>query len=84
MYLLFLLLPAVLPLRCYEGSKGTVNGVETSNFRETTCDEGMIHCFESYSDDWSDVTASCQTPSTDDKLLSVCEVAGPLSLSILL
>ncbi|RCN45310.1 hypothetical protein ANCCAN_08706 [Ancylostoma caninum] len=34
----------------------------------------MTHCFESYSDDLTEITASCQTPNTEQKLLDVCKV----------
>ncbi|VDO65499.1 unnamed protein product [Heligmosomoides polygyrus] len=57
-----------------EGSKGVINGVISSNFVENVCDDGMIHCFESYSDDMTEITASCQTMNTDAKLISVCQV----------
>ncbi|KAL6728855.1 hypothetical protein Aduo_010589 [Ancylostoma duodenale] len=56
------------------GSKGIINGVLSSNFVENTCEDGMTHCFESYSDDLTDITASCQTPNTEQKLLDVCKV----------
>ncbi|VDL67016.1 unnamed protein product [Nippostrongylus brasiliensis] len=46
----------------------------SSNFAENVCEEGMTHCFESYSDDLTEITASCQTPNTDFKLLDVCKV----------
>ncbi|KAK5971399.1 hypothetical protein GCK32_021690 [Trichostrongylus colubriformis] len=55
------------------GSKGVLNGKSTANFLERTCEEGMIHCFESYSDDFTEITASCQTPNTEKKLLDVCK-----------
>ncbi|KIH66845.1 hypothetical protein ANCDUO_02829 [Ancylostoma duodenale] len=61
-------------LICYVGSKGIINGVLSSNFVENTCEDGMTHCFESYSDDLTDITASCQTPNTEQKLLDVCKV----------
>uniref|UniRef100_A0A1I7WMZ3 Activin_recp domain-containing protein n=1 Tax=Heterorhabditis bacteriophora TaxID=37862 RepID=A0A1I7WMZ3_HETBA len=60
-------------LRCYEGSKGEINGQSISNFVANQCEEDMIHCFESYSDDKKDVTAGCQTPNTDLNLLDVCK-----------
>ncbi|VDL66956.1 unnamed protein product [Nippostrongylus brasiliensis] len=46
----------------------------SSNFAENVCEEGMTHCFESYSDDLTEITASCQTPNTDFKLLDVCKL----------
>ncbi|XGW18280.1 hypothetical protein V3C99_002703 [Haemonchus contortus] len=59
-------------LKCYVGSKGVISGKLSSNFVESVCEEEMIHCFESYSDDFSEITASCQTPNTEQKLLNVC------------
>ncbi|KAK6748835.1 hypothetical protein RB195_001453 [Necator americanus] len=33
----------------------------------------MTHCFESYSDDMTQITASCQSPNTEQRLLDVCK-----------
>uniref|UniRef100_A0A158P8R6 Activin_recp domain-containing protein n=1 Tax=Angiostrongylus cantonensis TaxID=6313 RepID=A0A158P8R6_ANGCA len=62
------------PLKCYVGSKGMVHNVLKTDFAENECEEGMKHCFDSYSNDLTEVTASCQTLNTDQKLLDVCKV----------
>ncbi|CAI5447917.1 unnamed protein product [Caenorhabditis angaria] len=61
-------------LRCYEGSRGIVNGEETTNFVENLCDDNMQFCFESYNSNLTEVTASCQTMGTDPKLIDVCNM----------
>ncbi|KAK6740358.1 hypothetical protein RB195_008678 [Necator americanus] len=61
-------------LKCYVGSKGFINGALNANFVENSCEEGMKHCFDSYSDDLTEITASCQTPNTEQKLLDVCKI----------
>ncbi|KHJ97380.1 hypothetical protein OESDEN_02643 [Oesophagostomum dentatum] len=61
-------------LKCYVGSKGsTQNGKAVHSFVPNECDEQMTHCFESYSDDMTEITASCQSPNTEQRLLDVCK-----------
>ncbi|CAJ0601250.1 unnamed protein product [Cylicocyclus nassatus] len=61
-------------LKCYVGSKGsTQNGNEVLSFLPNECEEEMTHCFESHSDDLSQITASCQSPNTEQRLLDVCK-----------
>ncbi|CAB3405986.1 unnamed protein product [Caenorhabditis bovis] len=63
-------------LKCYEGSRGIVNGEDSKNFVENLCDENMQYCFESYNTNLTEVTASCQSMGTDPKLLEVCKMDG--------
>ncbi|PIC31937.1 hypothetical protein B9Z55_012465 [Caenorhabditis nigoni] len=62
-------------LKCYEGSRGIVNGEDSSNFVQNLCDDNMTYCFESYNSNLTEVTASCQNMGTDQKLLDVCKVS---------
>ncbi|VDO46544.1 unnamed protein product [Haemonchus placei] len=64
-----------LALKCYVGSKGVSNnGKEVHSFLPNECEEEMTHCFESYTDDMSQITASCQSLNTEQRLLDVCKV----------
>ncbi|EFO98357.1 hypothetical protein CRE_24269 [Caenorhabditis remanei] len=63
-------------LKCYEGSRGMVNGEDSSNFVQNLCDDNMTYCFESYNSNLTEVTASCQNMGTDQKLLEVCKMDG--------
>ncbi|CAI2352378.1 unnamed protein product [Caenorhabditis sp. 36 PRJEB53466] len=63
-------------LKCYEGSRGVVNGEDSTNFVENLCDDNMTYCFESYNSNLTEVTASCQSMGTDQKLLEVCKMNG--------
>uniref|UniRef100_A0A1I7UV14 Activin_recp domain-containing protein n=1 Tax=Caenorhabditis tropicalis TaxID=1561998 RepID=A0A1I7UV14_9PELO len=63
-------------LKCYEGSRGMVNGEDSSNFVQNLCDDNMTYCFESYNSNLTEVTASCQNMGTDQKLLDVCKMDG--------
>ncbi|KAK6748834.1 hypothetical protein RB195_001453 [Necator americanus] len=61
-------------LKCYVGSKGlSQNGKTVHSFLPNECEEEMTHCFESYSDDMTQITASCQSPNTEQRLLDVCK-----------
>nr|CDJ84040.1 Hypothetical protein CBG04431 [Haemonchus contortus] len=63
-----------LALKCYVGSKGVSNnGKEVHSFLPNECEEEMTHCFESYTDDMSQITASCQSLNTEQRLLDVCK-----------
>ncbi|KAJ1354879.1 hypothetical protein KIN20_011962 [Parelaphostrongylus tenuis] len=63
-----------LALKCYVGSKGlSKNGNAVRSFVPNECDDGMTHCFESYTDDMSQITASCQSMNTEKQLLDVCK-----------
>ncbi|KAK6046230.1 hypothetical protein COOONC_16266 [Cooperia oncophora] len=56
----------------HSGSKGVSNnGKEVHSFLPNECEEEMTHCFESYSDDMSQITASCQSMNTEQRLLDV-------------
>ncbi|CAJ0599835.1 unnamed protein product [Cylicocyclus nassatus] len=73
-YILLVTVAITDSLKCYVGSKGVVNNVPSSNFVANNCEDGMKHCFESFTDDMTEITASCQTPNTEHKLLDVCQV----------
>ncbi|KIH67068.1 hypothetical protein ANCDUO_02597 [Ancylostoma duodenale] len=61
-------------LKCYVGSKGhSQNGKAVHSFLPNECEEEMTHCFESYSDDMTQITASCQSLNTEQRLLDVCK-----------
>uniref|UniRef100_A0A0K0DHN5 Uncharacterized protein n=1 Tax=Angiostrongylus cantonensis TaxID=6313 RepID=A0A0K0DHN5_ANGCA len=64
--------------RCYcddLGSKGfDKNGRTVRSFVPNDCDAEMTHCFGSYTDDFSQITASCQSLNTEQQLLDVCKV----------
>ncbi|CAD6191376.1 unnamed protein product [Caenorhabditis auriculariae] len=77
LHLLFIFAPLYTDaLKCYEGSRGVVNGEDSKNFVENQCDDNMKYCFESFNSNLTDVTASCQTMGTDTKLLDVCKLDG--------
>uniref|UniRef100_A0A8R1I0U5 Activin types I and II receptor domain-containing protein n=2 Tax=Caenorhabditis japonica TaxID=281687 RepID=A0A8R1I0U5_CAEJA len=59
-----------------KGSRGVVNGEDSTNFVENLCDDNMTYCFESYNSNLTEVTASCQSMGTDQKLLDVCKMNG--------
>ncbi|KAE9417514.1 hypothetical protein Angca_001008, partial [Angiostrongylus cantonensis] len=63
--------------RCYcddLGSKGfDKNGRTVRSFVPNDCDAEMTHCFGSYTDDFSQITASCQSLNTEQQLLDVCK-----------
>ncbi|KJH44899.1 hypothetical protein DICVIV_09052 [Dictyocaulus viviparus] len=64
----------IFALKCYVGSKGfSKNGKMVHSFVSNECDEKMTHCFESYTDDLSQITASCQSLNTEQRLLDVCK-----------
>lgn len=55
-----------------------VNGELSTNFVENLCDDNMTYCFESYNSNLTEVTASCQSMGSDQKLLDVCKVTCQL------
>ncbi|VDL78338.1 unnamed protein product [Nippostrongylus brasiliensis] len=66
-------------IKCYVGSKGfSQNGKAVHSFLPNQCEDEMTHCFESYTDDMSQITASCQSLNTEKRLLDVCK--GPPAL----
>ncbi|KJH48651.1 hypothetical protein DICVIV_05210 [Dictyocaulus viviparus] len=73
-FIFFTLFISSESLKCYVGSKGLINGLLSTDFAENDCEEGMTHCFDSFSDDLTEITASCQTLNTDKKLLDVCKI----------
>lgn len=71
---MFFLYSHCCALKCYVGSKGlSNNGKAVHSFLPNECEEQMTHCFESYTDDMTQITASCQSLNTEQRLLDVCK-----------